>query len=65
MMIVYAQSLKDAAGFCSVGHCNTREEAVRKCVSLAIKTGMCPPRWWRFWLPKWPKDCVAEYKRQQ
>lgn len=45
--------------------CETREQAIESAVGMAIRSGWHPPRWWQFWLPKWPKHCREEYERQR
>lgn len=64
-MILHGQTIHGPSGqTVSVGGCPTREEAIWSCVDLAIRSGWRPPQWWQFLLPRWPKDCRAEYERR-
>lgn len=64
-MLLYSQTIYGPdGGTVSVSNCQTREDAVRKTVSMAINAGWKPPKLWQFWRPKWDGDCLVEYLRQ-
>jgi len=63
-MITYGQKLYLANGGVEVSGCPTPEDATYEVVSVAISSGDHPPKWWQYWIPKWPKHCIEEYQKQ-
>ncbi len=63
-MLTFGRWLEGPDGKVSVSWCDTKEKATMKVVRMARRSGWVPPKWWQFWLPKWPKDCAEEYERQ-
>lgn len=60
----YGQTIHGPDGSVSVSGCVSAEDAVYKATDLAIASGWAPPRWWQYWLPSWPENCVEEYSNR-
>lgn len=63
--ILYGQAIKVDDGILSVGRCPSPSAAVEAVVRFARHAKKSPPKWWQFWLPRWPAKCVAEFERQE